>query len=975
MNNEIIEASAGTGKTQALAERLIALIEAGVEPSAIIALTFSRMAAGEIFERFVTLLAEKAENGVEGDGTEATKRKYAALLRKTIATQNLSQIGTLDSFLLRILQAFPLEFGLMGEIRIMDDDRCGRERGALSFSLLRRTDERLRKEFVDAFSLAMNHEDVRSYIDTYRDFIGEWHELYCDNPSADAWGERRAIWGERCAFLDFDRATREAAIEAVANLKDDSKWNDFIGWLRDEKRKFSKPGGYAEKMLSLPDLLTTETIEFTFSRKTIAFGKQETAMIQAAFFAIFAAKLNRILERTKGVHRLVAAFEREYDRKVRRKGNLVFSDVPRLIAGLGPDERLALEYRMDAKIKAWALDEFQDTSREQWKALGNLINEAKQSDGEKTLFVVGDRKQAIYGWRHGDVGIFANEQQSGAYERKKLARTYRSGKAIVDAVNRLFVHGPVNRDFPDWVAPEHETARPELKGWVQVTEAFGAKEEDFIEPVMTALKAVDPVRHGLTAAVLVRSNRFGEKLAAGLKAKGFTDVVWEGESRVLDTVALSGFLDLVQLAEHPGDMLAWRHFKMTELARRKYPAGVPEAAEVSRDMSLLFTVRGLARALRELRALLPEDPSEAWSEFTESRFIEMLRAASDFELEREASTRLSDFAGFLESRTKRSLAEPGKVKIMTIHRSKGLGFDYVVLPLYEPKGLSRNPEGPIVDEGKFVLPFPGKEIASRIPVLSEVYRRNQSGEELESVANYYVAMTRAKRAMTIVLPPAPKKALARKFSGYVREALGLGVASGEDIELFAESPKDEGDGGETQPLSPPERTERVRLRRRLPSKTFVSGMSAGDLFAPKFRSRDAAKKRGEEMHRLFEAIEWIDPSALKNELEAEIIAKPEWREAFVRPEGMKELWRERSYELYSAGAWESGVIDRAVFTEGGAEVYDFKTNRRRAGESDEDFRQRLNVSYAAQLESYRRAVNALTGIPLERIRAKLLVLE
>ena len=59
--NKLIEASAGTGKTQALAEQLIALVKGGLEPHEIVALTFSRAAAGEIFERFVSLLAERAE--------------------------------------------------------------------------------------------------------------------------------------------------------------------------------------------------------------------------------------------------------------------------------------------------------------------------------------------------------------------------------------------------------------------------------------------------------------------------------------------------------------------------------------------------------------------------------------------------------------------------------------------------------------------------------------------------------------------------------------------------------------------------------------------------------------------------------------------------------------------------------------------------------------------------------------------------
>ena len=129
-NCRLIEASAGTGKTQALGNRLIELLRAGVRPQDIVALTFSRAAAGEIFERFVSLLAESA----------ASKGADAQLLRSVLATQHLSQIGTLDSFLMRIVRAFPLELGLVGDLTVMDDYEAASQRAAVSFSILRRTD-------------------------------------------------------------------------------------------------------------------------------------------------------------------------------------------------------------------------------------------------------------------------------------------------------------------------------------------------------------------------------------------------------------------------------------------------------------------------------------------------------------------------------------------------------------------------------------------------------------------------------------------------------------------------------------------------------------------------------------------------------------------------------------------------------------------------------------------------------------------
>ena len=159
--NILIEASAGTGKTQALAQRLIDLIRGEVKPQEIVALTFSRAAAGEIFERFVTLLAESAEKDP----------KDAALLREVIATQHLSQIGTLDSFLMRIVRSFPLELGLAGELRMMDEYESAAERARVSFGILRRTDATVKRAFDEAFALAMNRENVRSFVETYRNFI------------------------------------------------------------------------------------------------------------------------------------------------------------------------------------------------------------------------------------------------------------------------------------------------------------------------------------------------------------------------------------------------------------------------------------------------------------------------------------------------------------------------------------------------------------------------------------------------------------------------------------------------------------------------------------------------------------------------------------------------------------------------------------------------------------------------------------
>lgn len=124
----------------------------------------------------------------------------------------------------------------------------------------------------------------------------------------------------------------------------------------------------------------------------------------------------------------------------------------------------------------------------------------------------------------------------------------------------------------------------------------------------------------------------------------------------------------------------------------------------------------------------------------------------------EPGTRLASFVDYLEAEKRRDLADPGSVKIMTIHRSKGLGFDYVLLPLYEHMGLDHAVNDPLVGhDPEWVLPNPGEATAEGDPALAGPYRAVMDACVYEGLCVYYVAMTRAKRVLTLILPPAPRR--------------------------------------------------------------------------------------------------------------------------------------------------------------------------------------------------------------------------
>ena len=261
--NVLIEASAGTGKTQALAGRLIELIRAGAKPQEIVALTFSRAAAGEIFERFVTLLAEAVEKNPQD----------AKLLREVIETQHLSQIGTLDSFLMRIVRSFPLELGIVGRLEMMDDYEAAAERARVSFGILRRTDAALKRAFGEAFALAMNHENVRSFTETYRTFISAWHERYLAMPEPEAWGDgsRLGLDNDECGMRNDERAAAGAlsrCADALEGIVDSDAWREFVAWVRGFRGSFAGMKGFAKKFVEMGDgLCAGATVELSYNRR------------------------------------------------------------------------------------------------------------------------------------------------------------------------------------------------------------------------------------------------------------------------------------------------------------------------------------------------------------------------------------------------------------------------------------------------------------------------------------------------------------------------------------------------------------------------------------------------------------------------------------------------------------------------------------------------------------------------------------
>ena len=193
-------ASAGTGKTFALSSRYLALLARGAEPTSIVALTFTRKAAGEILSRILTRLAQAAGsepgfaqlNGLPGF---ADRKAAQAALRALVHALPGLRIGTLDSFFLQILRQFRLEYGIAAEPAVAPEAQTAEEDLVLQRLLGQKgtTDEE-RGELMEAFKRATFGEEKKSVYGAIRELIGNQYALYRRAPKPDAWGNAARIW-------------------------------------------------------------------------------------------------------------------------------------------------------------------------------------------------------------------------------------------------------------------------------------------------------------------------------------------------------------------------------------------------------------------------------------------------------------------------------------------------------------------------------------------------------------------------------------------------------------------------------------------------------------------------------------------------------------------------------------------------------------------------------------------------------------
>jgi len=425
-----LSASAGTGKTQVLSSRVLRLLlRPDVLPSQILCLTFTRAGATEMAARINGTLAEWVRlSDTElfrrldaiGAPTDPQTRERARTLFATVldCPGGGLRIDTIHAFAQWLLGAFPEEAGLQPGTRAMEDrDRALLARQVLADLLVRAQQEPLGDpQLLDALadlSLRMGPDDVEAWLlrcaEARSAWIGPgaWQEpmrprvLHLLGLPADADAD---LVASLCADETFDVASLRRCREANAAWsakKGQDAAHAIAGWLA------ADPPARAAGIDALADVFLTKAgaMRSTSSQDRIDpdYAGHVARVCESISRVREAAILLALSERLLPALRLGRAFALAWDEAKTREGFIDFDDQIRVAASLLRRSEQAdwIRYKLDRRFDHILVDEAQDTNAAQWSIIFALTGEffaglGQRGDALRTLFVVGDYKQAIF---------------------------------------------------------------------------------------------------------------------------------------------------------------------------------------------------------------------------------------------------------------------------------------------------------------------------------------------------------------------------------------------------------------------------------------------------------------------------------------------------------------------------------------------------------------------------------------------------
>jgi len=503
-----VQANAGTGKTKVLVHRLLRILFRNGKydknnVSGILCLTYTNAAAGEMRNRILQELhkwatsnddelSELLQTVSENDTPTAQDLAFARkVFYLYIDNPDMLKIKTIHGFCEEILHRFPLEAGLSPTWSLVS--------GAAQTVLLENAFNQMIKNSVDA------SPDIRKTIDAFYKiidirseyFLGDLHELLL--------GQYRSFFmvdnvdDYRKYFIDTTQKILE--LDKVPNMSVEPDYLvKIIDRAKEIEKSSKKPAQYILNIINITKQYIDNTVNFEKYKNLYLTQKNEIdkKFLKDDVFAVEALRVykiqqyllnKKVFEDTVALFDLAGGFASAY-RKIKQENNLLdFEDLilytQKLFAK--PDVMGWVLSQLDVSLSHILVDEAQDTSPQQWNILralaGDFFTDGDNADN-RSIFVVGDTKQSIYGFQNADPAAFAASRQAISEQIKHNYRTirevsldqsFRSTRPILDTVD-CFFGCPDIVNKTGFYNNNHKCFRINDKGLVEIHNVFKCEE-------------------------------------------------------------------------------------------------------------------------------------------------------------------------------------------------------------------------------------------------------------------------------------------------------------------------------------------------------------------------------------------------------------------------------------------------------------------------------------------------------------------
>jgi ATP-dependent exoDNAse (exonuclease V) beta subunit len=1071
-----VTAPAGSGKTELLIQRYLLLLARVEKPEQVLAITFTRKAAAEMRQRVVEALLSAQDERPCGNQHEQTTRELAHRVLaadREMAWQltrdiNRINIKTIDSFCGGLVRQMPVlsEFG--GQAAILDNAQelyreavsellaeLGRDNPVAEDlrALLRHFDNNWQRMEDLLVSMLQRREQWRHYVGLrHSPQEAEAHLLRTLRSLVE--GELATLADALGAFasrlLDLQQyAASHLAREPLAGFPgvqpaDLPQWRalrDLLltrggSWRRSVDKRAGFPAGNEEQKQRKQDLyaLIDEMRALPGVEKSLASLDHLPESGQGETSWQLVVHLFHVLPRLAAGLLLVFA----------RRGQVDHSQVTMsALQALGEDEDpTELALRLDYRIEHILVDEFQDTSSSQFELVHRLTrgwgsHNAIDPGAPRTVMIVGDGMQSIYGFRNANVGLFLKAREEGfngvVLEPLQLLCNFRSDAGVVDWVNATFARAfPENDDmhrgqvrFTDAVAvrPAPDTPAVACHGF----EGDSALQDE-VEFVCELLRGGIEDRDCHSIALLGRSRSQLRPFTRALRQRGI-DYSAQDLETLGDSPVVLDLITLCRALANPADRVAWLALsrapwcglRLADLHRvgswgergiRQAPAdlfsdpGMLEglSADGRERLQHLQRVLQLAESTRDRLALRvwieqvwlalcgPATASYPSQLRDAERFFQLLEHA-----EREGlGLDLRWLQRQVDSLKLGEEQPDSKLQVMTLHKAKGLEFDWVVIPCLSR--LTRSDARSLLlwdeytdAEGArgFLLAADDHSQEKDRTLYNYLRQQRKQKTLLENTRLLYVGATRAIQRLWLTAAVKPAEAegewkdpptsslLAAVWNAFREQCMvhRPGAAAVVDepqarpLRRLQAIPADRPAPASDAPVEDPNIPERAanRLERHVGTVVHLALEELSRREALPEGPGDVDLLRwGMALRRLGVCGDDLEQAraAVADSLQA-TLADPRGR--WILSSDHREARSEYALTRAAhAGAFQDLVIDRTFVDAATGErwIVDYKTSRPAQGEGVDDFLQREALAYHDQLVAYRGAMAALKPEPV-----------